>query len=198
MAKYYYNGVLLPETPADIMQEYPSMIIGVKQSSGYYQLLATKAKFYHTNSQIKTQNTLHEPFLYCFEGDEVWTTGTSGNYHFEIDSDRIIIWSNLDIPNGSPSATDIYFYGTEPVPENADSGDNEGGDDEENEVPILLGDTVPIKVETLSAFANQARRLSETENELSTTEMLDIFSTAVAPENSKPEVIGLHFTTKAV
>jgi hypothetical protein len=29
-----------------------------------------------------------------------------------------IVWSNYDIPNGSATSTTIYFYGSEPVPEN--------------------------------------------------------------------------------
>lgn len=38
-----------------------------------------------------------------------------------------------------------------------------------------MSTTVPIKVETLKSFADEARRLGEIENDLSTAEMLDIF-----------------------
>ena len=41
-----------------------------------------------------------------------------------------------------------------------------------------MSETVPIKVETLKSFADEARRISGSENELSTTEMLDTFGNA--------------------
>jgi hypothetical protein len=43
---------------------------------------------------------------------------------------------------------------------------------------MVMSTTVPIKVETLKAFANEARRLGEVETELSTAEMLSVFESA--------------------
>lgn len=40
-----------------------------------------------------------------------------------------------------------------------------------------MQDYIPIKRETLTRFANEARRLGETESDLSTEQMLEIFST---------------------
>lgn len=117
MAKYYYNGVLLPEIPEDVLAEYPYAFIGLVQSTGKYQILASTQPMYFADNQMNRQNSNLEPFIWCLAGDSVWTTVTSGNYIWSIDSDRILIWSNHDIPNGSATATDIYFYGSEPVPE---------------------------------------------------------------------------------
>lgn len=115
MAKYYYNGVLLPEIPADVLVEYPYVFIGLIQSTGGYQILASANPMYIASSAIQRQNSNSEPFLYCVEGDEEWTSGTSGNYGWSINSDRILIWSNHDVPNGSATATDIYLKGSQPT-----------------------------------------------------------------------------------
>ena len=116
--KYYYNDVLLPEIPANVLASYPYAFIGFIASTGKYQILASANPMYFntTNSNIVRQNSNTEPFLYCLESDEAWTAGTSGNYGWSIDSDRQLIWSNHDIPNGSATATEIYFEGSEPVP----------------------------------------------------------------------------------
>lgn len=113
---WYYNGVLLPEIPAGVLAEYPYVFIGLIQSTGKYQILASTQPMYFADVYIRRQNNNSEPFLYCVEGDETWSSGTSGNYGWNVDSDRIIIWSNHDIPNGSATATDIYFYASDPVP----------------------------------------------------------------------------------
>ena len=117
LKKYYYNGVLLPELPADVLASYPYAFIGFIASTGKYQILASANPMYFdtTNSNIARQNSNTEPFLYCLESDEAWTVGTSGNYGWSIDSDRQLIWSNHDIPSGSATATEIYFNGSEPV-----------------------------------------------------------------------------------
>lgn len=47
--------------------------------------------------------------------------------------------------------------------------------------------TVPIKTETLKSFADEARRIGGTEDELSTDEMLDIFATALTTELTDAE-----------
>lgn len=110
MAKYYYNGVLLPEIPADVLAEYPYIFIGFIASSGKYQILAsTQTMYFASNGYITRQNDNSEPFLYCVEGDNYWTAGASGNYGWSITSDRTLVWSNHDIPNGSATSTTIYF-----------------------------------------------------------------------------------------
>ena len=116
VGKCSYNGTVLPALPTKILAEYPYAFIGLVQSTGKYQILASTQPMYFYTTGIKRQNGNNEPFLYCVEGAESWIAGTSGNYGWDIDSDRIIIWSNHDIPNGSATATEIYFEGSEPVP----------------------------------------------------------------------------------
>lgn len=113
LAKYLYNGVCLPSIP--ILADYPYAFIGLIQSTGKYQILASKQPMYFADGKIKRQNSNVEPFISCTAGAVGWTVGKSGNYSWSIDTDRILIWSNHDIPNGSADATDIYFEGTEPV-----------------------------------------------------------------------------------
>lgn len=115
--KYSYNGVVLPEIPADVLVEYPYAFIGFVASTGKYQILASADPMYFDTSAAKLtrQNSNTEPFLYCSGSDTTWTAGTSGNYGWTIDSDRQLVWSNHDIPNGSADATEIYFEGSEPV-----------------------------------------------------------------------------------
>lgn len=119
--KYYshflYNGVKLPRIPDSVLASYPYAFIGLKQSTGQYQILASAQPMYFgNNGYITRQNSNEEPYIYCAEGDDVWTDGKSGNYGWNITEERILIWSNHDIPNGSADATEIYFAGSEPVP----------------------------------------------------------------------------------
>jgi hypothetical protein len=111
-----YNGVKLPKISAGVLALYPYAFIGLVQSTGKYQILASKNPMYFANNQITRQNNDTEPFLYCTADELSWTYGTSGNYIWSVDTDRIIIWSNHNIPRGSATATDIYYEGTEPVP----------------------------------------------------------------------------------
>lgn len=116
VGKYSYNGTVLPALPTEILAEYPYVFIGLVQSTGKYQILAsTQPMYFYDNDRIVRQNSNSEPFVYCVEGDEKWSSGKSGNYSWAINSDRIIIWSNHDIPNGSATATEIYFEGSQPV-----------------------------------------------------------------------------------
>lgn len=115
---YYYNGVRLPAIPEDVLAEYPYVFIGLVQSTGRYQILASvQPMYFGNNGYISRQNGNTEPFIHCAEGDNVWTAGTSGNYGWSITTDRILVWSNHDLPNGSATATEIYFSGTYAVPD---------------------------------------------------------------------------------
>ena len=45
--KYYYNGVLLPEIPPDVLAQYPYAWIRENTKSGYYDLILTKVAGYY-------------------------------------------------------------------------------------------------------------------------------------------------------
>lgn len=120
MAKYYYNGVLLPEIPA-ITAEYPYVWIRKNETSGYYDLVFAAYSFYHNGA------------IYCAGGENViepwyrvpiatavstweWTfyKNTTGN--FVLDTARTVLWSNHDIPEGSATSTTIYFSKSQLIP----------------------------------------------------------------------------------
>ena len=49
-----------------------------------------------------------------------WTYVDTTYSAFAVDgSDTTVLWSNHDMPNGSATATDVYFYASEPLPESS-------------------------------------------------------------------------------
>lgn len=46
-----------------------------------------------------------------------WTLNSTKDTWFGLDDNRTVLWSNHDIPNGSATATEIYFSGSEPLTE---------------------------------------------------------------------------------
>ena len=117
MPKFYYNGVLLPEIPQDVLAEYPYCWIRKNTTSGNYDLVFGKQSWYYNNG------------VYCQnETDEKWytipiatsTDATAWNFnknttgYFSVDTARFVFWSNHNIPNGSATSANIYFYGSEP------------------------------------------------------------------------------------
>ena len=128
MAKYYYNGVLLPEIPADVLAEYPYAWIRNNDRTGHYDLLMVSSPWYAEDADTIfsdsfsttgiqwfriTKSTPEESWVF----NQAWTS--SGGFGNE--NDRPIMWSNHDIPNGSATATEIYFLGSEPMPEDKHS-----------------------------------------------------------------------------
>ena len=125
---YYYNGVLLPELPADALAQYPYAWIRDNTTSGYYDLLMSSSPWWcstntSSNVTISTENYTQGIQWYRTQKSAassaiVWTFNqvwnTSGGFGAE--SNRPVFWSNHDIPNGSATATEIYFEGSEPVP----------------------------------------------------------------------------------
>lgn len=121
MAKYYYNGVLLPEIPADVLAEYPYVWIRKVTTTSQYNLIFSKTGFYFNSGKVYDKNGAKNPAYVCpVSGGTEWT---QASYNLKY-SDWAIssgvtsaLWSNHDIPNGSATATAIYFYSTYPIPE---------------------------------------------------------------------------------
>ena len=114
MAKYLYNGVLLPEIPSDVLAEYPYAWI----HTNHTELYVAKAPWYYTSKinylsfgSITAENRVYK----VSESGEEWTmTHTftdNGGYT------QYLFWSNHDIYH--IDSTEIYFYGTQPVDPNA-------------------------------------------------------------------------------
>ena len=130
MAKCYYNGVLLPEIPEDILAEYPYAWIRERAAAGYYDLILTKVPFYYdpdaatanggmvTGPNAGTGEYAYYQIPYAdYASATEWTHYATITGWFGIDAKRVIMWSNHDIPNGSATSDTIYLYATEPVPE---------------------------------------------------------------------------------
>ena len=108
--KYYYNGVLLPEIPADVLAEFPHCWINSADNG----LVVAAYPWYYASGKMNIPTTA-ENRKYILHGD-YWVldktyTDTGG---YSVDS--LPTWSSHDIPNGSATATEIYFAGSEPVP----------------------------------------------------------------------------------
>ena len=118
MAKYYYNGVLLPEIPGADYDGYTYKMI-LRTASGNVYIYATNSKpYYQRKSSVnrlelpggRTRSLLNTEL-------DAWgaaNTSTSATY-CDLSSNWSIIWSNFDIPSGSASATAVYFYGSVPI-----------------------------------------------------------------------------------
>lgn len=109
MAKFYYNDVLLPEIPQEVLSQYPYCWIRnqseliVSASQWYYSSGSMYLSVIGTNTKYTISST----------GDE-WIFSKSWNDSGGYGVNQMPIWSSHDIPNGSATATDIYFYGSEP------------------------------------------------------------------------------------
>lgn len=110
---YSYNGTVLPEIPAGVLAIYPYVWLGKSASNGNYLFYACKVKWWYKSSN-STFSATSELVIYRADQDE-WTYVnkiTGGDFTVANFSN---LWSNHDIPNGSATATTIYFKGSEPV-----------------------------------------------------------------------------------
>ena len=122
MAQYLYNGVLLPEIPADGNAYH---VITKVTSTGYYCLYSISFSCYRKNEKLYSPadsntfgGTLYAVKINEAENATSWGDGSYGVGEIAV-STSSLIWSDWDIPNGSADSTEIYFYGSEPVDPNA-------------------------------------------------------------------------------
>lgn len=121
MAKYYYNGFLLPEIPQDVLADYPYCWIRNNTTSGNYDLIFGKQSWYFSGNTMYCQNSNDEKWYTLPISTSAEATGwnfsqnTTGG--FGIDTSRTVLWSNHNVPNGSASSTTIYQYADEMIPE---------------------------------------------------------------------------------
>ena len=130
MAKFYFNGILLPEAPAEVSQIFTNYWIRDNTRTGHYELILGKGTWYYANSALYCSDSSGGLKWYRIEKTKIesateWIfnqTWTSGNF-FGAESDRPVVWTNHDVPRDSATSTDIYFYGTEPIPESGQESD---------------------------------------------------------------------------
>ena len=111
--KYSYNGVVLPEIPADVLAQYPYAWIRLNSDGNTYDLILSPYTWYYSNNLL-TQNSTYVWYTSTASTTE-WTYKTSYTDNGSFNLDGGLVWSNHDIPNGSATATEIYFEGSEPV-----------------------------------------------------------------------------------
>ena len=119
LKKYYYNGVLLPELPPYVLAEYPYCWIRNDGANAKYNLVFSKTPWYYIGTNLSKGTSENIPYYSIsfsgHENAETWGNAEYSSYEFGLASNRTVLWSNHDIPNGSATATEIYFEGSEPV-----------------------------------------------------------------------------------
>ena len=111
--KYSYNSVVLPEIPADVLAQYPYAWIRLGSDGKTYDLILSSYSWYFTD-KLLTQSSKYVWYTATIEAGW-WVYKTTYTDTGEFDLAGGLIWSNHDIPNGSATATEIYFNGSEPV-----------------------------------------------------------------------------------
>lgn len=159
MAYCFYNGVKLPERPSDVLADYPYCWIRKNDNTEHYDLVFTKIPGYYDATaggivygmNEGTTEIVHYRVPYASaDSAESWDNYQTTNTWMALDANRIIMWSNHYIPNGSLTATEMYFDGSEAIPD-------EG--------------VYQIQKDTLVGFADQVRRLCKTENTMTPAQM---------------------------
>lgn len=124
MAKFYYNGVVLPEIPVDVLAEYPNIIVYKWLSNGTINFMAAPSayKWYYYSDGTYTQMRITECTYVRYKydaGTGLWTffKTYTDNGRWGLNGTGELLWSNHDIPNGSATATDIYFSASKVLPE---------------------------------------------------------------------------------
>ena len=115
----YYSYVKLPEIPADAMASYPYAWIRNNKTTGQYQLIMSTTGFYFKDNALYDKYSAISKQYNITIGDTsatAWVDANNTTYSsWGLDANRTVLWSNHDIPNGSTTATEIYFKGSEPV-----------------------------------------------------------------------------------
>lgn len=107
MAKFYYNGVLLPEIPSDVLANYPICLIYLKGDGTNYRLLAG-TKIWYVSNGIYIESSTYVVYTATLSSDAwVYEKQYTDNGNFGLGNG--IKWSNHTIPNGSSTSTTAYF-----------------------------------------------------------------------------------------
>lgn len=121
--KYYthmlFNGVRLPRVPFG-KDTYRYVFIMQNTSSGYYEMYLSTQANYHSSSRIKypggVSRKRYRIAIARAETATEWESISTSYSDVIISDTNILLWSSHDLPDGSATATDIYFESTDPVP----------------------------------------------------------------------------------
>ena len=113
MAKFYYNGILLPDIPTEHLATNPYIWIRKNQSSGYYDLVLGNDKWYYSSSGIYPANSdviyWYQIPLDGYESYDEWVFNKESTGYFVVNTNRTVLWSNYSIPNDSATSTTLYY-----------------------------------------------------------------------------------------
>lgn len=117
---FYFNNVILPKIPADVLAAYPYVWIRKNTTSGYYDLFFNTAACYVISDTQASGSGDTKPWyqveIATAESAAEWTYYKDTTSSLALDSDRTVLWSNHNMPKGNANATTIYLYGTQAVP----------------------------------------------------------------------------------
>lgn len=117
--KAWYNGVLLPEIPADMLTdgyEYLTLLRHISSDS-LYAYATTTLPYYDGTSRFEL-DAGRKRRLYDAEND-AWgeESITTDDTYCDLAEKWAVVWAKQNIPNGSATSTTIYFEGSDPVTE---------------------------------------------------------------------------------
>ena len=102
---FSYNGIVLPKIPNVLPYAYLTSDGAV--IAGEHPWYYSSGKMYMSASGTNVKYTL---------SNEMWSETARYNDTGAFTVGGLPKWSSHDIPNGSATATEIYFEGSEPVP----------------------------------------------------------------------------------
>ena len=111
MTKCYFNGILLPSIPSEILTTYPTAIIVKNNSSGYYDLIVSEGHWsYNSNNNTLNNALTSTSYLYRISIQNSmeyveWEFYKLSTNVYELNENKMIIWSNNTILSGDT----IYF-----------------------------------------------------------------------------------------
>ena len=111
MTKCYFNGILLPSIPSEILTTYPTAIIIKNNSSGYYDLIVSEGHWsYNSNNNTLNNALTSTSYLYRISIQNSteyveWEFYKLSTNVYELDENKTIMWSNNTILSGDT----IYF-----------------------------------------------------------------------------------------
>lgn len=155
MAKFYYNGVLLPEIPTNALATHPYAFIRNNTSSGYYDLLLAIQPFYYDESETRLVDDGGQVDLWYriaisnASSATSWGATQSHTYKgWTIDANRTVLWTNTNVYiEGTTEEYQLYKAKSNPIPEDA---------------IVYTSGTFLIQGETLSEIANAIRMMTGT------------------------------------
>ena len=193
--KRFYNGVLLPKIPSDVLANYPYVWIRKHTTNGEYQAMFSASGFYYDGSNsVDDKNAVKNPeYVLPITDGTSWTVASTseGYSSWTVDDARPCMWSNHDIPNGSATATGIYFNGSEPLTELTETVTKL--------VPVERGSEYAVTSANLNDIAKRTQEMAGT-RKLMTPEDIIYYLNCVKfiPQSNASSELTLEFDAGAV